>query len=127
MATYTGLLATCASRTLNHGRADQQHRIDRVERPLLPHNHVGDHSVGDLRDRVPAHRSVDLLEIGLNLPCRETLRLWRDYIPRQAAEAAVLGDRHRGERPSAITRQCQIDLADLRLDRHRRRPVARAA
>ena len=33
-------------------RVDQQHRIDRIQGPVLPRRHVRDDLVGDLRDRL---------------------------------------------------------------------------
>ncbi len=112
---------------LHDDRVDQQHRIHRIEGPVLPHRHVGHDLVGDLRDRLPAHRRViDLGQVRLDLAGREALRVQRDHVPRQALEPApMLGDRHRRERALSVARHRQIDLADLGLDAFGRRPVAR--
>ena len=37
---------------LDHDRVDQDHRVERVEGPVLPGHHVGHDVVGDLRDRL---------------------------------------------------------------------------
>ena len=112
---------------LDHDRVDQQHRVDRVEGPVLPHRHVGHDLVGDLRDRLPAHRGViDLFEMRLDLTGREPLRVQRDHIARQPVEAApMLGHRHRLEGPRTVTGHPQIDLADLGGHPLGGRPIAR--
>jgi len=66
---------------LDHDRVDQQHRIHRIQRPVLPRSHVSDDLVGDLRDRLTAHLGViDLLKVRLDLACGETLGIQRDHI-----------------------------------------------
>ena len=98
-----------------------------IEGPILPRRHVGHDGVGDLRDRLPAHRGVvDLFEVRPDLAGREPFRVQRDHVPRQAVEAPpVLGDRYRRERPRPIPRHCQLNLADLGRHRLGRRPVTR--
>jgi hypothetical protein len=34
-------------------RVDQEDRVDALQRPVLPHEHVWEHLVGDLGDRLP--------------------------------------------------------------------------
>ena len=66
---------------LDHDRVDQQHRIHRVQRPVLPHRHASDDLVSDLRDRLAAHLGViDLRKVRLDLSGGESLRIQRNHI-----------------------------------------------
>gem|GEM_PF-3764028 len=53
---------------LHHDRVDEHDRVDPIQRPVLPFGHLLDHLVGDLRDRVLAHRgAVDVIEVRCDL------------------------------------------------------------
>jgi hypothetical protein len=58
---------------------DEDHRVDRVEWPVLPLGHALDDLVGDCGDGLPGHRrAVDLGQVGLHLAGGEALRGQRD-------------------------------------------------
>ena len=58
---------------------DEDHRVDRVEGPVLPLSHAIDDLVGDRGDRLPRHlRAVDLAQVRGYLTGRQTLRRQRD-------------------------------------------------
>ena len=48
------LVADLPVADLDHDRVDEDHRIDRVQRPVAPLGHLLDHLVGDLGDRLLA-------------------------------------------------------------------------
>ena len=61
----------------------------------------------------------------LDLPGREPFRVQRDHVARQAVETPpMLGHRHGLERPGPVTRNRQVDLADLSRHPLGRRPVS---
>ena len=75
---------------LDHQAVDQQHRVERVERPALPGDHLVDDLVGDLRDRLPRDLGpVDLEQVLLDVPGRQPLRVQRDHVARQAHPGAA--------------------------------------
>ena len=100
---------------LDHQAVDQQHRVERIERPALPGDHLLDDLVGDLRDRLPRHlRPVDLEQVLLDVARRQALRVQRDHVARKPVQAPlVLRHRHRLERALPVPRDPQLDLADL--------------
>lgn len=58
---------------------DEDHRIDRVEGPVLPLGHAFQNLVGDRRDGLATHLSaIDLGQMGLDLARRQALRRERD-------------------------------------------------
>lgn len=64
---------------LDHDRVDQQHRVEPIQRPVLPREHVLDNRVGDLGDRLSADLSaIELEQMRLDVTRREPLGVERD-------------------------------------------------
>ena len=75
---------------LDHQAVDQQDRVERIERPALPGDHVVDDLVGDLRDRLPRDLGpVDLEQVLLDVAGRQALRVERDHVARRARRGAA--------------------------------------
>ena len=112
-----GTVGDLRAADLDDQAVDQEHRIERVERPALPGQHVLDDEIGDLTDRLTRDLgAVDLLQMLLDLARRQAFRVERDDVARQPLQAAlILRDRERLERPVPIPWDAQIDLPDLRL------------
>src|SRR5579859_4301326 len=114
---------------LDLDRIDEDHRVDLVEWPALPGDHLLDHPVGDPRDRVPRDlRAVHVGEVSGDLAGRQAFRGQRDHQLIDARQPALaLLDDLRLERPLAISGDVDLDLADLGQHRLRTRAVARVA
>ena len=114
---------------LDDDGVDQDHRVDGVERPVLPADHVLDDGVGDPADRVPGDVGVvDLGQVGLDVTGRHPLRVERDDVAGEPVEAALpLAHGLRIEAGVTVARHPQVDLADLGRHRLGRRPVAAVA
>ena len=64
---------------LDHQGVDEDHRVDRVQRPGLPFGQPVQYPVGDRADRVPGDlRAVDLGQVGLDLAGGQALGDQRD-------------------------------------------------
>jgi hypothetical protein len=61
-------------------RVEEDHRVDRVQRPVLPLGHPLDHLVGNRGDRLTGHvGAVHLGQMRGDLTGRQTLRRQRDH------------------------------------------------
>src|SRR4051794_19938231 len=70
-----GPVGDLAVANLDHDGVDEDHRIDAVQRPVLPVADLAEDPVGDLRDRLPGDRCrVHLSQMGLDLAGRQALR-----------------------------------------------------
>ena len=123
------LVADLPVADLHHDGVDEDHRIHRIEGPVAPLDHLFDHLVGDLGDRLLGHRgAVDLGEVGRDFPGRQPPRRERqhDLINPSQPALAFLHDL-RGERCVGIPRHVDLDRADLGQHRLRPNPVAGVA
>ena len=94
---------------------EEDHRIDRIERPVLPFAHLVKDGVGDAADQVG--RDVDGIEfaqVALDLANRHTAGVQRDDLVVEAVEAGLaLGHDLRLEGAVAIARHVDIDRSVL--------------
>jgi hypothetical protein len=102
---------------------DEQHRVNRVQRPGLPLGQALQYPVGDGADGVPGHlRAVDLGQVGLDLAGGQALGDQGDHQVIHARQAPLpLGHDRRGEAGIPIPRHA--DLHRPRLGEHRFGPV----
>jgi hypothetical protein len=120
------LVADLAIADLDHDRVDEDHRVDRVEGPVGPGRHLLDHLVGDLGDCLLRHRgAVHLREVGRDLPGGQPPGGERqhDLVDPVQPALALLHDLRR-ERRIDVTRDVDLDRADLGQQRLRADPVA---
>src|SRR6202034_496572 len=89
------------------------HRIDRVERPVLPLPHLVQDRVGDPADEIGRHvGGVKFGQVALDLPHRHAARIEAQYLFVEALEPGLpLGDQLRLETAGAIARHRYLDLA----------------
>ena len=108
-------------------RVDEDDRVDLVERPRLPRLKLLDDRLGDPRDRLLRDVcAVHVGEVRGDLAGRQSLRRERDDQLVDAAHPPLaLADDLRLERPIAVARHLELDLADLGQHRLRPRAVAR--
>ena len=104
---------------LDPERVEEDHRIDRIEWPVLPFPHLVEDGVGDPADQVG--RDVDGIEfaqVALDLADRHAPGVQRDDLVVEAVQAALaLGHDLRFEAAVAITRH--VDLHHAVLGQHR--------
>ena len=112
---------------LDHQRVEKEHRVDVVERSLLPGADVVDDRVGDAADQVAADLdAVDLLEVRLDVARRQPARVERQDLVVEALKAALaLAHDLRLEAALAVSRGLDRHRPVLGRKRLRRRPVAR--
>jgi len=103
---------------------DEDHRVDRVQRPVLPLEHALDDLVGDRGDRLPGHlRAVDLGQVGLHLAGGQALGRQRDHQLVHPGEPSLpLGHDLRLE--TAVPVAGHVDLHRTDLGQHRLGAVA---
>jgi hypothetical protein len=106
---------TWPSRTLRLDGVDEDHWVDRVERPVLPLGHLLHDLVGDPGDRVAADfGAVDLVEVRRDLAGGQTTGGQRQHDPVDAVQAALpLAHDDRVEAGVAISGDLDLDRADL--------------
>jgi hypothetical protein len=120
-------LHAAALADLEHQRVEEDHRIDVLQRPLLPGAHVVHHRVGDAADQVAADRdAVDLLEVRLDVAHRQPARVQRQDLVVESHKAALaLAHDLRLKAAVAIPRGIDRHLPVLGDKRLGRRAVAR--
>lgn len=112
---------------LDDDRVEVDHRVERLQRAVLPGQDLFEDLVDDVADRLvrqlgPDRRGEVVLDVADRHPARVEAD---DHLVEPAQPAGALGHEHRGERPVAVARHVQAHLTDLGRDRLRRRPVAR--
>ena len=114
---------------LQHQAVEEDHRIDVLQRPLLPRADVLDDRVGDAADQVVADLdAVELGQVRLDVTNAHPARVHRDDLLVKASEAP-LALRHdlRRKAALAIARRLDPNRAMLGRQRLRRRPIPRIA
>jgi hypothetical protein len=120
-------LDAAALADLEDQAVEEDHRIDVLQRPLLPRADVLQDGVGDAADQVVADvDAVDLSEMRLNVTDRQPARVKRDDLLVKAGEA-TLALRHDLRRKAALAIPGRLDpnRAMLGHKRLRRAAVAR--
>jgi hypothetical protein len=107
---------------LDPQRVKKDHRIDRVERPVLPLAHLVEHGIGDPADQIGRDLNrVQLLQVSLDFAHRQAAGIEADDPVVKAVEAALaFGNDLRLERAVAIARHRDLNrpvIADHRLRR----------
>jgi hypothetical protein len=107
-------LATFPSRILTLS-VDEHHRVDRVQRPVLPLRHAVDDLVGDRGDGLAGHlRAVDLGQMRRHLPGGQPSRGQRDHqLVDPGQPPLALGDDLRLERAVPVAGDVDLDRPDL--------------
>ncbi|MET3299194.1 hypothetical protein ABIE86_000061 [Bradyrhizobium diazoefficiens] len=114
---------------LDPERVEEDHRIDRFQRPALPFADLVENRVGDLADQIGGHLgAVELGQMALDLPYRHAPPVETDDLLVEAVEAGLaLRDDHRFERAGAVARHLDLDLAVVRQQRFAACAVAAVA
>src|SRR5262249_27269236 len=104
-------------------------RIDWIERAVLPVPNLVEDPVGDPADEGGRNvRSVEFGQVALDLPHRHAAGVEAQNLVVKAVEPCLaLGDQLRLEAADPVARDRNRDLAILRQDRFRARPVAAVA
>src|SRR5262249_51343579 len=83
-------LHAAALADLQHQRVEEDHRVDVIERALLPLAHVFHHGVGDTADQVAADLdAVELGQVRLDVARRQPSRVEREDLVVEALEASL--------------------------------------
>ena len=108
---------------------EKHHRIDRVERPVLPFPHLVENRVGDPADQIGRDLgAIEFGQVALDLAHRHAARVEAQDLVVEAVEPGLaLGDQLRLEAAGPVARDRDLDLAVLGQDRLRARPVAAVA
>jgi hypothetical protein len=122
-------LHRAALANLEDERVEEDHRVDVIERTLLPLAHVLHHRVGDPADQVTADLdAVDLGQVRLDVTRRQATRVESKDLVVEALEAPLtLPDDLRLKRPFPITRGTHVDGPVLGRQRLRGRAVTGVA
>ena len=100
---------------LDHQRVDEDHRIDRVQRPGLPLGQLLEHTVGDPRDQVRRDvHVIHLAQVRADIAGRHPARVQRDdplAVPVQPG--LPLAHDLRLEAPVAVAGHRQVDGPDI--------------
>jgi hypothetical protein len=114
---------------LTRSASKKNHRIDRVERPVLPLPHLLEHRVGDPADQIGGNLDpVKLQKVPLDLANRQTPRIEADDpIVKTVEPGLPLGDKLRLEAAVAVARHGQFDRAVVAEHGFARMPVAAIA
>ena len=100
---------------LDPDRVEENERVDRIERPLLPGGHFVEHRIGHRADQVG--RDVDAIQfvqMSDDLPGAHAARVHRhDLVIEPGKAALILGDQLRIEARLAITRHVDRQLAGV--------------
>ncbi len=110
-----GPVGDLAVADLDVDAVDEQHRIDRVQRPVLPLGHAVEHPVGDVADGLPRHLgAVDLGQVGLHFAGRQALGDQRDHQVIHPGESALpFGHDLRLERAVPVAGHLDLHRADI--------------
>ncbi len=108
---------------------EEDERIDRVERPLLPDRHLVEHGVGHRRDQVWRHvDAIQIVQVPGDLAGAHAPRVHRHDLLIEAGEAPlVFGDQLRVEAGLPVARYVDRQLARISRDRLPTVAVARIA
>ena len=108
---------------------EKHHRVDRIERPVLPFPHLVQNRVGDPADQVGRDLgAVELGDVALDLANRHAAPVEAQDLVVEAAEPPLaLRDQLRLEAAGPVARDLDVDLAVLGQDRLRARAVAAVA
>jgi hypothetical protein len=122
-----GRFATLPSRISRVHRIDEDHRIDRVQRPVLPRPHPFHHPVSNGRDGLLRHlRAVNLAQVRGDLTVSEPLRRQRDHqIIDSGQPSLALRHDHRLEAGLPVPRHLNLNRPRLGHQRFRPRPIPR--
>ena len=112
---------------LDPQRVEEDQRVERLERPVLPLGDLVEHGVGHRADQVGRDLdAVELAQVALDLAGAHAAGVHGDDLVVEAGEAAlVLGDELRVEGRQPVARDLQLELAGA--GQHRLRAVAVAA
>ena len=109
---------------LHVDRVDEDHRVDRVEGPVLPLGHALDDLVGDRGDRLPGHLgAVDLGQVRRDLPGGQPLRRQRDHHLVDPGQPPLPLARRSSARSVPSRSRGHVDLDRPDLGQHRLGPV----
>ena len=108
-----------SSRILTLNGVEENQRIARLERPVLPFGDGLEHGVGDRRNQVRRHlQPVKLQEMALDLANRHAARVHRHDLVVEAGKPPLVAlDQLRIECAFPIARNADVDLGRLRQDR----------
>jgi hypothetical protein len=108
-------LHTAALADLQDQRVEKHHRVDVIQRALLPRASVVHHRVSHPADQIPADvHPVDLGDVRLDIPRREAPGIQgEDLVVKPLKPPLTLAHDLRGEAPIAITRRVDRHLAVL--------------
>src|ERR1700721_1644939 len=107
-----------ATPDLHNDRINKKDGIDPIEWSALPTGHIRQDSIGDLGDRLPGDFSVvDLSQMSLDLPGRQSLRIEAEYVRTESLQAPhMLRHGHGLERALTVGWHPHINRADFGLD-----------
>lgn len=109
---------------LDPQRVEEHHRVDRVERPVLPGGHLVEHRVGHPRDEIGRHLDlIELAQMPLDLPHRQATRVQRDHLVIKPVEPR-LAFRHDLQLESCVPVARHIDGHRTVFGQHRLRVIA---
>ena len=110
---------------LDDDRVEIEHRIERLERALLPGQYLVGDGVDDLGDRLIAELGADRRhQMMLNITHRHPARVERLFHRVEPIDTPLtLGHEHLRVRAMTVTRDRQLDVADLAGDGLRERAV----
>ena len=108
---------------------EKHHRINRIERPVLPFPHLVKDRVGDPADEVGRHvGGVEFGQVALDLAHRHAAGVEAQNLVVETGEVRLaFGDQLRLEGAGPIARHRNLDLAILGQERLRACPVAAVA
>ena len=100
---------------LDPERIEEHHRIDRIQRTVLPLADLLEHRVGHPADQVRRYLNpVELMQVALDLAHRHAARIQRQDAVVEAVEPALaLRNDRRLKAAVAVARNLQVDLAVL--------------